>query len=137
MERASPWLIYGVSCYFIHRRTSQPGNRLYTPRPNHPRLQPQQPHLTYFNPLGLAALANPLPLVPLNPPLAAPPLPAGAPPPPPLTPIFDGAGVENFGVAFEDIGGFSTKDVSVVLGGVSLIYYIIDSQGGRMQDGQM
>jgi hypothetical protein len=26
-----------------------------------------------------------------------------------------GAGVENLGVAFEDVGGFSTKDVSVVL----------------------
>jgi len=62
-------------------------------------------------PLGFAALASPLPLVPLNPPLAAPPLPAI----PPRVPILDGAGVENLGVGFEDVGGLSTKEVSVVL----------------------
>jgi hypothetical protein len=67
----------------------------------------------YFAPRGLAALARPLALVPRKPPLAAPPLPDGAIPPRP--PIRDGAGVENFGVAFDDVGGLSTKDVSVVL----------------------
>ena len=62
-----------------------------------------------------AALARPLPRVPRSPPRAAPPLPAGAIPPR-LPPIREaGAGVANFGVAFEDVGGFSTKDVSVVL----------------------
>jgi hypothetical protein len=38
---------------------------------------------------------------------------------PPATPRFDdleaGAGVENLDEAFDDAGGFSTKDVSVVL----------------------
>ena len=69
----------------------------------------------YFAPRPLAALASPEPRVPHEPPRAAPPLPAGAPPRagPPAT--RDGAGVENFGVGFEDVGGFSTKDVSVVL----------------------
>jgi hypothetical protein len=63
-----------------------------------------------------AALARPLPRVPRSPPRAAPPLPAGAIPPR-LPPIREaGAGVANFGVGFEDVGGFSTKDVSVVLG---------------------
>lgn len=68
----------------------------------------------YFIPLGFAALAKPLPLVPLSPPRAAPPLPAGAAPPLPALILEAGAGVENF-EAFEDVGGFSTKDVSVVL----------------------
>jgi hypothetical protein len=68
----------------------------------------------YFTPRLFAALASPEPRVPRSPPRAAPPLPAGAPLPAP--PILDaGAGVENLGVAFEDVGGFSTKDVSVVL----------------------
>ena len=68
----------------------------------------------YFTPRLFAALARPEPRVPRSPPRAAPPLPAGAPLPAP--PILDaGAGVENLGVAFEDVGGFSTKDVSVVL----------------------
>lgn len=62
-----------------------------------------------------AALARPLPRVPRSPPRAAPPLPEGAIPPR-LPPVREaGAGVANFGVAFEDVGGFSTNDVSVVL----------------------
>jgi len=68
----------------------------------------------YFIPLGFAALARPLPLVPLNPPRAAPPLPAGAAPPLPAPILEARAGVENL-EALEDVGGFSTKDVSVVL----------------------
>lgn len=72
----------------------------------------------YFTPRLFAALASPEPRVPRSPPRAAPPLPAGAPLPAP--PILDaGAGVENLGVAFEDVGGFSTKDVSVVMNVVS------------------
>ena len=71
-------------------------------------------YLRYFAPRGFAALARPLPLVPRRPPRAAPPLPAGAPIPP-RPAIRDGAGVENFGVAFEDVGGLSTNEVSVVL----------------------
>ena len=52
--------------------------------------------------------------MPRIPPRAAPPLPGGALPRPAA--IRDvGAGVENFGVAFEDVGGLSTNDVSVVL----------------------
>ena len=72
----------------------------------------------YFTPRLFAALASPEPRVPRSPPRAAPPLPAGAPLPAP--PVLDaGAGVENLGVAFEDVGGFSTKDVSVVLRDIS------------------
>ena len=63
------------------------------------------------------ARASPLPRVPRNPPRAAPPRAAG-----PAPPRFDdpaireaGAGVENLGVALEDAGGLSTKEVSVVL----------------------
>ena len=68
----------------------------------------------YFALRLFAALARPLARVPRIPPRAAPPLPEGAIPPrvPMLVP---GAGLENFGVAFEDCGGLSTKDVSVVL----------------------
>jgi len=67
-----------------------------------------------------AALARPLPRVPRSPPRAAPPLPAGAAPPRPAPAIREaGAGVANFGVGFEDVGGFSTKDVSVVMNVVS------------------
>jgi len=68
----------------------------------------------YFATRPFAALASPLPPVPRRPPRAAPPLPAGAPRLGPPA-IRDGAGVENFGAGFEDVGGFSTKDVSVVL----------------------
>lgn len=70
-------------------------------------------YLLYFAPRGFAALARPLPRVPRSPPRAAPPLPAGTPLPAPA--IREGAGVANLGVAFEDVGGLSTKDVSVVL----------------------
>jgi hypothetical protein len=63
------------------------------------------------------ARASPLPRVPRNPPRAAPPRAAG-----PAPTRFDdpaireaGAGVKNFGVALEDAGGLSTKEVSVVL----------------------
>ena len=66
-------------------------------------------------PRPFAALARPLPRVPRRPPRAAPPLPAAAPPRPGAPAIRDGAGVENLGVGFEDVGGFSIKDVSVVL----------------------
>jgi hypothetical protein len=68
----------------------------------------------YLAPRPFAALARPLARVPRRPPRAAPPLPAGAPRPAPPA-IRDGAGVENLGVGFEDVGGFSTNDVSVVL----------------------
>jgi hypothetical protein len=63
-----------------------------------------------------AALARPLPRVPRRPPRDAPPLPAGAEFPRLEPPIREaGAGVENFlGVALEDVGGLSTKEVSVV-----------------------
>jgi hypothetical protein len=72
----------------------------------------------YFAPRGFAARARPLPRVPRSPPRAAPPLPAGAPlPTPPIREV--GAGIANFGVAFEDVGGLSTKDVSVVLSSIS------------------
>jgi hypothetical protein len=56
--------------------------------------------------------------VPRDPPLAAPPLPEeDIPPPRPGAPAIRdaGAGVANLGVALDDVGGFSTKDVSVVL----------------------
>ena len=77
-------------------------------------------YLGYFRPRPFAALASPEPRVPLSPPRAAPPLPACATPPRPAPAIFDGgAGVENLGVGFEDGGGFSTKDVSVVLQDIS------------------
>jgi len=73
----------------------------------------------YFTLRPFAALARPLPRVPRSPPRAAPPLPEGAAPPR-LPPILDaGAGVENFEVALEDVGGFSTNEVSVVLQGMS------------------
>jgi len=62
-----------------------------------------------------AALARPLPRVPRSPPRVAPPLPADAVPPRLAPAIREaGAGVANFG-GFDDVGGFSTKDVSVVL----------------------
>ena len=63
------------------------------------------------------ARASPLPRVPRKLPLVAPPRAAGAAPPR-LGAVATrdvGAGVENLGVAFEDVGGLSTKDVSVVL----------------------
>ncbi len=76
-------------------------------------------YLHYFTLRPFAALARPLPRVPRSPPRAAPPLPEGAAPPR-LPPILDaGAGVENFEVALEDVGGFSTNEVSVVLQGMS------------------
>jgi len=62
-------------------------------------------------------LPRPLPRVePRAIPLARP-LPAGAPRPamPPLATFDGGAGVENLEETFEEVGGFSTKDVSVVL----------------------
>lgn len=62
------------------------------------------------------ALASPLPLVPRAPPLAAPPLAPDPPRPLEALPLDDGAGVENLGVAFAVVGGFSTNDMSVVLG---------------------
>lgn len=72
--------------------------------------------IIYFAPRPFAALARPLPRVPRRPPRAAPPLPAGPAAPRPAPPIRDaGAGVANFGADFEDVGGFSTNDVSVVL----------------------
>ena len=74
----------------------------------------------YFTLRPFAALARPLPRVPRSPPRAAPPLlpPAtGIPPRPP--PIREGAGVENLGGGLVDVGGLSTKDVSVVLDNIS------------------
>jgi len=68
-------------------------------------------HLT---PRGFA-LASPLPLVPRAAPRPMPPLPAV--PPPLLSPelgLAGGAGVANFD-DLDDTGGFSTKEVSVVL----------------------
>jgi hypothetical protein len=63
------------------------------------------------------ARASPLPRIPLTLPLVEPPL-ANEP----VVPRDEapakcgaGAGVMNFGVALEDAGGLSTKDVSVVL----------------------
>lgn len=63
------------------------------------------------------ALARPLPRVPRTPPLALPPLAPG-----PGAPRLDdalmrdaGTGVWNLGGGFDDVGGLSTKDVSVVL----------------------
>jgi hypothetical protein len=68
------------------------------------------------------ARASPLPRAPRILPLAAPPRAAGTAPPrlggPATRDV--GAGVENLGVAFEDVGGLSTKDVSVVLMGVAV-----------------
>jgi hypothetical protein len=76
--------------------------------------------IIYFAPRPFAALARPLPRVPRSPPRAAPPLPAGPAAPRAAPAIRDaGAGVANFGVDFEDVGGFSTKDVSVVLISIS------------------
>lgn len=68
------------------------------------------------------ARASPLPRVPRVPPRAAPPRPDGTPPPRLDVPVVRevGAGVVNLGVGFEEVGGFSTKDVSVVLDGISL-----------------
>lgn len=58
----------------------------------------------HFAVLGFAARARPLPRVPLSPPRAAPPLPAGGAMPP-RPPIRDaGTGVENLEV-LEDAGG--------------------------------
>ena len=72
--------------------------------------------IIYFAPRPFAALARPLPRVPRRPPRAAPPLPAGPAAPRPAPAIREaGAGVANLGADFEDVGGFSTKDVSVVL----------------------
>jgi hypothetical protein len=72
-------------------------------------------YLHYLTLRPLAALAKPLARVPRTPPRAVPPLAAGA-----AAPRRDaGAGVENFGVAFEDKGGFSTNEVSVVLGALA------------------
>lgn len=115
-----------ISCWFPpHRQTT--ALRAWTPNHTDSTLNPPihqstiylHLHPTYLTPLGFAALANPLPFVPLNPPLAAPPLPAGTAPPL-AVPIRDGAGVENLGVIVrEDVGGFSTKEVSVVLSFVS------------------
>ena len=68
------------------------------------------------------ALASPLPRIPRPVPRAAPhlaPAPVSVPPRLLATELGrdERAGVENFGVAFEEAGGFSTKEVSVVLGG--------------------
>lgn len=68
------------------------------------------------------ALAKPLPRIPRPVPRVAPPLapvPISAPPRLLATELGrdERAGVENFGVAFEEAGGFSTKEVSAVLGG--------------------
>lgn len=53
-------------------------------------------------------------------PRARPPLGAPRPAAPPARDIREaGAGVENFGLGLEESGGFSTKEVSVVLGGIS------------------
>lgn len=67
------------------------------------------------------ALARPLPRVPLISPRVAPPLPAGAIPPrlEELAIRDPEAGVANLGVALEDVGGLSMKDVSVVKNVVS------------------
>lgn len=48
-------------------------------------------------------------------PLPDEPEPPEEPPRPDGPAIRDGAGVVNFGVALEDVGGLSTKEVSVVL----------------------
>jgi len=75
---------------------------------------------TYYLALRPFALASPLPRVPRTPPRAAPPLPAGAILPRLKPAIRDGgAGVANFGVAFEEVGGLSTNEVSVVINVVS------------------
>jgi len=75
----------------------------------------------YFTLRPFAALASPLPRVPRSPPRAAPPLPAAGTMPPRLGSL-DGAGVENLGVCvFEEVGGLSTNDVSVVLSSVRCI----------------
>lgn len=70
-------------------------------------------YLNYLAPRPFAALAKPLARVPRTPPRAVPPLAVGIPPRPVVREA--GAGVENFGVGLEEVGGFSTKDVSVVL----------------------
>lgn len=72
-------------------------------------------YLRYLIVRPFAALASPLPRVPRAPPRAVPPLAAGGAIPPRPAIRDAGAGVENFGVGFEDGGGLSTKDVSVVL----------------------
>jgi hypothetical protein len=66
------------------------------------------------------ALARPLPRVPRALPLALPPLAPG-----PAAPRLDdvlmrdaGTGIWNLGGGLDDVGGLSTKDVSVVLQGV-------------------
>ena len=69
---------------------------------------------------------RPLPRVePRAIPLARP-LPAEAPLPeiPPLVTFDGGAGVENLEETLDEVGGFSTKDVSVVLSPLSLLLYI-------------
>jgi len=76
-------------------------------------------YIGYLTPRDFAALARPLPRVPRSPPRAAPPLPAGTPPRLALVILDAGAGVANLGVALEDVGGLSTKDVSVVLRDIS------------------
>lgn len=79
-------------------------------------LRVQKTGYHYLKLRPFAALARPLARVPLTPPRAVPPRPDGPIPPRLALPILDaGAGVENFGVGFEEAGGFSTNDVSVVL----------------------
>ena len=73
---------------------------------------------SYRVPLGFA-LASPLPRIPLPTPRPVPPLATPRPSVPPflLNPdagLLVGPGVTNFDVDFDD-GGFSMKDVSVVL----------------------
>lgn len=63
------------------------------------------------------ALAKPLPRAPRYPPLGMPPLPVDDAPPRPGAPAIleAGTGGVYLGVAFDDVGGLSTNDVSVVL----------------------
>jgi len=74
-----------------------------------------------------------LPLVvPRAMPLARP-LPAAAPRPatPPLVALLGSAGVENLEDALEEVGGFSTKDVSVVLQLDQYTVHLADALGGK------
>jgi hypothetical protein len=87
--------IFIHSVVFVHLKIPQPAS------PKH--------HLARPRPRVDAPLAMPLGRgIP-------PPRPVGAPPPP----RFFGAGVENLDDGFELAGGFSTKDVSVVLSPVA------------------
>jgi hypothetical protein len=72
--------------------------------------------------------------VPRKPPLAAPPRAAAAAPPLLEAPAKRdaGAGVVNLGVALEDVGGLSTKDVSVVL-----IEYAVNTSMCRRRNAYM